>query len=94
MTPEEEAFLQNTALDAHEWRGVGQLANALSQFEPLAKRGNLGEVVAERLITLGLAEKGPCSDRYALIGMATGYRLSDLGWRVKERGRWPGGKWR
>ena len=89
MTEEEEYFLANTALDAHEWRGVGQLANALSDFEPLAKRGNLGEVVADRLVRLGLAEKGPSSDRYASIGMSVGYRLSELGWRVKERGRWP-----
>lgn len=89
MTETDEDFLANTALDAHEWRGVRQLANALSDFEPLAKRGNLGEVVAERLVRLGLAEKGPCSDRYASIGMPVGFRLRELGWRVKERGRWP-----
>ena len=89
MTEDEGYFLANTALDAHEWRGVGQLANALEDFEPLAKRGNLGEVVAERLVTIGLAEKGRCSDRYASIGMTVGYRLSELGWHVKERGRWP-----
>ena len=48
MTEEDEDLLANTVLDAHEWCGAGQLANALSDFEPLAKRGNLGEVVAER----------------------------------------------
>lgn len=89
MTEDEEYFLANTALDAHEWRGVGQLANALSIFEPLAKRGNLGEVVADRLVSLGLAEKGPSSDRYFAIGMKVGYRLSELGWKVKDRGRYP-----
>lgn len=74
-----------TALDAHEWLGVGQFANALSIFEPLAKRGNLGEVVANRLVSLGFAEKGPSSDRYFAIGMKIGGRLSELGWKVKDR---------
>jgi len=86
---EEEQFLAETALDAHEWRGIGQLANALSIFEPLAKRGNLGEVVADRLVAMGLAEKDRSSDRYFGIGMKVGYRLSTLGWKVKERGRYP-----
>ena len=89
MTEAEEYFLANTSLDAHEWRGVGQLANALSDLEPLAKRGNLGEVVADRLVSLGLAEKGQAVDRYYAIGMKVGYRLTELGWRVKERGRYP-----
>ena len=68
-----------------------QLANALDDFEPLAKRAKLGEVVAERLVKIGVAEKGQCSDRYASIGMTFRliYRLSELGWRVKERGRQP-----
>lgn len=89
MTEDEEYFIAHEALDAHEWRGVRELSNALSQFEPLAKRGNLGEVVAERLVRLGLAEKGPCSDRYASIGMPIGYRLSEPGVRVLDRGRYP-----
>ncbi|WP_139202675.1 hypothetical protein [Rhodopseudomonas pseudopalustris] len=90
MTDEEEkVFLAETALDAHEWRGVGQLANAIDIFEPLAKRGNLGEVVADRLVSLGLAEKGRSSDRYFAIGMKVGYRLSPLGWKILDRGRFP-----
>src|SRR4051812_11310977 len=56
-----------------------QLANALDIMEPLAKRGNLGKVVADRLASLGLAEKGRPSDRYFAIGMTVGYRLTPLG---------------
>lgn len=89
MTEADEDFLANTALDAHEWRGVGQLANALGEFEPLAKRGNLGETVAERLVSLGIAEKGPSSSAYAARGMPVGYRLTELGWKLKDRGRYP-----
>lgn len=89
MTEDDEYFLANTALDANEWRGVGQLANALHDLEPLAKRGNLGEVVAERLVQMELAESGPTSDRYQSIGMRKGYRLTDLGWKVMDRGRFP-----
>ncbi|WP_145619711.1 hypothetical protein [Nitrospirillum bahiense] len=87
---DDDTFLNITTLTAHEWRGVEQLANAISEFEPLAKRGNLGVVVAERLVDLRLAEKGPCSPRYAAIGYTEGYRLSDLGWKVKQRGRQAG----
>lgn len=89
MSEDGEYFLANIALDAHEWRGVEQLANAIDIFEPLAKRGNLGEVIAERLVNQGLAERGATSDRYQAIGMKIGYRLSELGWRVKDRGRFP-----
>lgn len=85
---DDEAYLANVDLNAHEWRGVGQLANAISEFEPLAKRSKLGEIVAERLVNMGLAEKGPCSDRYASIGYSTGYRLSQLGWKILDRGRY------
>ena len=83
MTIDQES-VDTMDLDAHEWRGVCELANALSTFEPLAKRWNLGEVVAERLVAIGFAEKGYCSERYPI-----GYRLSQLGWMIKERGRHP-----
>ena len=89
MTEDEEDVLANMILDANEWRGVGQLANALHELEPLAKRGNLGEVVADRLVKMGLAERGPTSDRYQSIGMRVGYRLSELGWKFVDRGRYP-----
>lgn len=79
-------FLASETLDQHEWRGVDELANALVDFEPLSKRGRLGATVAERLVARGLAEKGPCSDRYRGV---IGYRLTDLGWKVKDRGRHP-----
>ena len=58
MTGNEKSFLANRALDAHEWRGVEELSNALHEFEPIRKRGVLDRVVIERLLCLGLAEKG------------------------------------
>lgn len=85
MTTYDENFLTRERLDANEWRGIEQLANAGSEFEPLAKRGNLGAVIAERLVDLGLAEKGQCPDRCASVG----YRLTDLGWKIRDRGRYP-----
>ncbi len=84
MTYEDEQFLSSVTLGAHDWRGVRELANALGEFEPLAKRGNLGRIVADRLVVLRLAEKG-FSQRYG----SQGYRLTDLGWKVRERGRSP-----
>jgi hypothetical protein len=91
MTPQNEAqFLGNISLDGHEWRGLNKLADSLSDFEPLAKRSHLGPVVAERLVALGLAEKGPCLEQY-FGGDEVGYRLNELGWKFLDRGRWPKG---
>ena len=81
MTHEDKQFLSSVTLGAHDWRGVRELANALGEFEPLAKRSNLGRIVADRLVVLGLAEKG-FSQRYG----SQGYRLTDLGRKVRERG--------
>ncbi|CAN5234495.1 hypothetical protein BH10PSE4_BH10PSE4_34120 [soil metagenome] len=85
---DDDEFLRTISLDANEWRGVNQLENAMSDFEPLAKRGNLGITVTERLVRMGLAERGRPSDAYAGRGYEVGYRLSELGWKVAERGRW------
>jgi hypothetical protein len=89
MTPENEAqFLGNISLDGHEWRRLNKLADALSDFEPLAKQSYLGPIVAERLVAMGLAEKGPCLEQYSR-GDEVGYRLSELGWKFLDRGHWP-----
>jgi hypothetical protein len=84
-----DEILAELALDAHEWRGVQQLSNAVDALEPLAKRGNLGKIVADRLVALGLAECGPVIERYRTTDSEQGYRLNDLGWKVLERGRYP-----
>lgn len=84
-----EDMLDTMVLDPHEWRGVQQLSNAMSDFEPLAKRARLGSVVADRLVALTLAEKGDATERYVGIGYEQGYRLSDLGWAILDRGRFP-----
>ena len=80
---EDEHFLSRVTLDAREWRGVRELAKSLSDFEPLAKRSRLGPIGTNRLVVLGLAEKG-FSKRYD----SPGYRLTDLGWKVYKRGRY------
>lgn len=89
MTDDNQDFLDSISLNANEWRGVNELANAQSDLEPLAKRSNLGQTIADRLVAIGLAEEGPVNTRYAAIGYKTGYRLTDLGWKVRERGRHP-----
>lgn len=88
MTDNEEAyFLASISLEAREWNGVLELSKALSEFEPLAKRVKIGHITADRLLELGLAEKGECGAPYVSRGMAVGYRLTPLGWAIKERGR-------
>jgi len=87
MTDDED-FLATIDLTPHQWRGLRDLASAGGDMEPLAKRANLGKVVADQLVELGLAERGRSTERYAAIGLDVGYRLSDLGWKVIERGRY------
>lgn len=84
---DDEYFLAHVALDAAEWRSLLALADSFLAFEPLARRSNVGSVVAERLVMHGLAERGPAAERYAHYG--EGYRLTELGWLVKGRGRFP-----
>lgn len=81
--------LETLVLDHNELRGLQQLSNAMSEFEPLAKRARLGPVIADRLVAMKLAEKGEVSERYIGIGYEVGYKLSELGWAVLDRGRWP-----
>lgn len=85
----DEYVLATMVLDPHEWRGLQQLSNAMSDFEPLARRARLGPLVADRLVALTLAEKGEVTERYVGIGYETGYRLSELGWAMLDRGRFP-----
>ncbi len=89
LTSEEKSFLDEVSLDAHEWRGLVELGKALFEFEPLAKRVNLGETVLKRLIALGLAEEGPSSSAFQGRGLMVGYRQTRLGMLVEERGRYP-----
>jgi len=89
MTEEDKFFLESVELDVHEWRGVRQLAEAIDDFEPLAKRGNLGKVVADRLVERRVAEKGEAPPAYKARGMSIGYRLTTLGWKLLDRGRTP-----
>ena len=80
-----DRFLAEHRLNAHQRRGLRKLSNAIFDFEPLDKRGNLGATVADQLVLLGLAETGPCSAKHLAIGYKIGYRLTELGWRVVER---------
>jgi hypothetical protein len=64
-----------------------QLAKSFSHFEPLARRVRLGPIIADRLVSMGLAEIGPAEPPYVKCG--DGYRLTKLGWKVLDRGRRP-----
>ena len=82
-------ILETLSLTAREWRALGELAKAKNDLEPLAMRANIGPIVAERLVTLGLAEMGPSAPRFNREAFPIGYRLSRLGQLVLRRGRKP-----
>lgn len=82
-------FLQNEILEGNDWNALIELGKALFEFEPLAKRSNLGEKRIKRLLTLGLAEEGPTSSANQGRGIMIGYRQTRLGMLVEGRGRFP-----
>ena len=63
-----------------EFKALNLLVKASSSFEPLDARPGLSEVMADRLVALGLAEKGDCCYRWLDLSYSVGYRLTHLGW--------------
>lgn len=86
-----DEFLQNERLDRYDWIALRDLAKSLNDFEPIEARAKAGDVLAERLVHMGLVERGPCAPRFSATGFRTGYRLTQLGWYVMDRGRFPSG---
>ena len=84
---EDEYFLATVTLGPSEWRDLRRLTEARGDYAPLALRPGLNVADADRLVRIGLAEKGPCAWRYA--SRAEGYRLTALGLAVRQRGRFP-----
>ena len=84
----DDEFLANQTLDSSEWRGVLELSNALGDFEPLARRSIISKQLAERLVSRGLAETGPCPAGFNPESYPLGFRLTTLGWKIRGRGRW------
>lgn len=79
--------LLDLGLTARDWTALQKLADAVGEFEPLAKRPGVGTATAERLVALGLVEKGEASPAYKNRGYDVGYRLTERGWRALEHQR-------
>jgi hypothetical protein len=86
---DDDTFLATISLTAREWRAVLELSKAFADFEPLAMRDHVGPIAVERLIEMGLVEKGRTADRFDRKTFPVGYRLAPLGWKVMKRGRRP-----
>src|SRR5688572_25093579 len=86
IAQDDDLFVAKPALYAYEWRGVNLLAQALDEFQPWPGL-ELGTGRPKRLVRLGLAEEG--WSQQDLSGAVVGYRLTELGWRIKIRGPLP-----
>jgi len=84
---EGEYFLATVTLGTSEWRDLTRLPQGTYDYAPLALRSGVNVAQADRLVQIGLAEKGVCAWRY--VNQGEGYRLSTLGTAVRERGRFP-----
>ena len=74
--------LYDTPLDRFDWMALRDLAKSQNDFEPIEARAKTGDVMAERLVCIGLAEVGPCSAFYAEKGFRSGYR--DTTWLLRH----------
>ena len=83
---EDEYFLATVTLGPSEWRNLMRLFDGTRDFAPLSLRFGVNVAQADRLVQIGLAEKGLSASRCL---QADGYRLSTLGAAVRERGRFP-----
>ena len=63
-------------------RGLKTLSLAGRNFEPIAPRG-ISSIVADKLVALGLAQRGECRQRMQELGYETGYRLTMVGWKAR-----------
>ena len=89
ITEKEKIFYENARVDGRQMNAMAKLANALTSFEPLANRPGVGEKTADELVSLGLAERGSCDEPWPSRGYPIGYRLTNLGWLIQERGKFP-----
>jgi hypothetical protein len=87
---DDDTFLSTVTLSGREWRAILELSKAYGEFEPLAMRSGIGPLALERLMEMGLVEKGRTADRFDRRTFPVGYRLADRGWKVMKRGRRPG----
>nr|WP_156449964.1 hypothetical protein [Bradyrhizobium sp. CCH5-A9] len=86
---DEEGWLAHEALDFHEWKAVEELAyKAPTQFVVSANL-SAGATILTRLVAWRIVETGPPSQADRARGHEIGYALSKLGWRLKQRGRYP-----
>jgi hypothetical protein len=86
---DDDAFLGAVTLTGREWRAVQELSKAYGDFEPLAMRDRVGPIALEKLIEMGLVEKGRTDPRFDRTTFPVGYRLAPRGWKVMKRGRKP-----
>lgn len=65
-----------------DMKALNVLRKAFSSFTSCSALPGISNDMAEALLSLGLAEKG--TPEGCIGNPKTGYRLSDLGWRVRE----------
>ena len=70
---------------SQQTRVLKALSIGEDRFEPLALRSHVSQQVADELVAHGLAERGPCDQRYRVWGHMTGYRLTSGGWAALGR---------
>lgn len=86
---DDEHLLATVTLTAQQWNALRAMERTVTDFEPLENLPGVGRALVSQLEQLGLVEGGRLRERYTSIGLTQGYKVTDLGWRVVERGRFP-----
>lgn len=88
MTDDED-FLANETLSAVEWNGIREVEYKAPSTPVILADLKLGAVMIDNLVAKGLVEKCAPPTAYAERGYDAAFKLSPLGLKVLERGRYP-----
>lgn len=85
---DETDFLENETLSAIEWKGVQEIEYKAPVDPVVLADLKVGAVGIENLVSKGLVERCAPTPAYAARGYETAFKLSPLGMKVLERGRY------
>lgn len=83
LSDSERRFYETQPVDQRHITALGKVARAMNDFETRANFPGVGEKTLHELVMLGLAESSSTPSN------EVGYRLTDLGWHIKGRGKHP-----
>lgn len=91
VTEKEQFFLDNVPVDGRSFGALNRISQRIGMgCEPTVEVVSVGDGLANQLVALGLLEEGPADDPWPDRGYPHGYKVTQLGWKIIQRGSDPG----